>query len=135
MNMTVEMMNSMPMMMPGMDMKVMQDCIEACAAAEQACTMCADSDLDEGMRRCASMCTMTADVASTMMRMMMRPMGYDSQSMMAMLEACMTLCRACAAECMMHAELSTTCRLCATVCTNCAEECALMLASMKLAMD
>jgi hypothetical protein len=129
--MTAEMMDSMPMMMQGMDMKMMQDCIEACSAAEQACTMCADSDTAEGMGRCASMCTMTADVAATLMRMMLRPMGFDMPSMMAMLEACMTMCRACADECMMHADMSETCKMCAQVCTNCADACSAMMASMK----
>jgi hypothetical protein len=129
--MTAEMMGTMSMNMQGMDMKMMQDCIEACSAAEQACVMCADADASENMGRCASMCTMTADVTNTMMRMMMRPMGMDMKSMMAMLEACMTMCRACAEECITHAEMSEHCKMCAQVCMNCADACEAMMGSMK----
>jgi hypothetical protein len=118
MNMTTEkMMTMMPMEMT-MDMKLMQQCIEACAAAEQAAVMCADAAMGEGMARMMSMCANTADMTHTMMRMMMRPAGYDLASMMGMLEATMMMCRACATECGMHAEMSDHCAMCAEVCTN-----------------
>ena len=78
MSMMADMMKSMPMAeTTGMDMSMMQGCIEACSAASMAATMCADADGAENMGRCASMCMNTADVAMTMMRMMMRPNGYD----------------------------------------------------------
>ena len=100
MSMMADMMKSMPMAgMAGMQMPMMQDCIEACSAAAMAATMCADADGGEGMGRCASMCMSTADVATTMMRMMMRPAGYDMGVMTSMMTACMTMGEACAAEC------------------------------------
>ena len=125
-----KMMTMMPMEM-AMDMKLMQQCIEACAAAEQAATMCADAAMGgDGMGKMTSMCANTADMANTMMRMMMRPAGYDMSSMMAMLEATMMMCRACADECMMHADMSADCKMCAEVCRQCAAACQAMIDSM-----
>jgi hypothetical protein len=133
MNTTDQMMSMMSADTMGMsmDMKLMQDCMEACAAAEQAATMCADAGSGDNMGKMMSMCATTADMANTMMRMMMRPMGFDAGSMMAMLEATMTMCRACADECMMHADMSDHCRMCAEVCMNCAMACEALMGSMK----
>ncbi|MCU1576253.1 MAG: hypothetical protein QOD05_1746 [Microbacteriaceae bacterium] len=140
MNMTAEMMKSMSMELAGvegmpasMDMMAMQDCIEACAAAEQACTICADSSMGEGMAKCASMCMNGADMNNTTMRMMMRPMGVDMKSMTAVLEACAAMSMACADECMKHAGTSETCRMCAQACRAAAEACESMMMAMKSA--
>jgi hypothetical protein len=135
MNMTDQMMSMMSTESMGMamDMKLMQECIEACSAAEQAALMCADAGSGDNMGRMMSMCANTADMANTMMRMMMRPMGYDAASMMGMLEATMMMCRACADECMMHAEMSDHCRMCAEVCTNAVAACEALKSSMPVA--
>src|SRR3954453_21326817 len=102
MSMRADMLKSMPMSgTTGMDMPMMQECIEACSAASMAATMCADADGGEGMGRCASMCMNTADVAAAMMRMMMRPGGYDMNAMSSMMSACVAVGEACAAECEM----------------------------------
>jgi hypothetical protein len=135
MNMTDQMMSMMSTESMGMamDMKLMQECIEACSAAEQAALMCADAGSGDNMGKMMSMCANTADMANTMMRMMMRPMGYDAASMMGMLEATMMMCRACADECMMHAEMSDHCRMCAEVCTNAVAACEALKSSMPVA--
>jgi len=133
-NMTAEMMQSMAMDaigMPAMDTMMMQECIEACSACEQACTMCADNGMADGMMKCASMCMDCADVCNTMMRMMMRPTGFDMASMQAMLRACMTMCSACSDECGNHAEMSETCRMCAMACDACMKACESMLGMMR----
>jgi hypothetical protein len=134
MNMTDQMMSMMSTESMGMtmDMKLMQECIEACSAAEQAALMCADAGSGD-MGRMMSMCANTADMTNTMMRMMMRPVGYDAASMMGMLEATMMMCRACADECMTHAEMSDHCRMCAEVCTNAVAACEALKASMPVA--
>ena len=119
------------MTMPGMDMKLMQDCMEACSAAEQATVMCADAAMGDDMAKMMSMCMNMADMANTMMRMMMRPMGYDMASMMACLEATMMMAKACADECMMHAEIIDHAKMCAQVCMNCMTACEAMMNSMK----
>jgi hypothetical protein len=134
MNMTAEMMQNMSMDaigMPAMDPMTMQECIEACSACEQACTMCADNAMADGMIKCASMCMDCADVCNTMMRMMMRPSGFDMAAMKAMLTACIAMCSACSDECGNHAEMSETCRMCAMACDPCMKSCQAMLEMMR----
>lgn len=119
-----------PEMMQNRDMDAMQACMDACAACEQASTMCAEACAAHGMGRCSSMCMSTADVANTMMRMLMRPMGMDDNAMMAMLDASAMQMRACAEECMSHADMHDQYRLCATMCMEAADACEQMRASM-----
>ncbi|KQQ06235.1 hypothetical protein ASG06_06905 [Rathayibacter sp. Leaf185] len=130
-----DMMKAMPMTGGAtMDMTAMQACIDACSACMQACTMCSDAMSGrEGMGRCASMCASCADMCTTMMRMLMRPMGMDPMTMRPMLEACIAMCRACMEECAGHAEMSETCRLSAMACEDCMKACEAMLASMATA--
>jgi hypothetical protein len=117
----------------GMDaeqMELMEACIEACAACEQACVMCSDADLGDGMMRCSSMCSTCADVCNAMMRMMMRPTGWDMDAMTAMLRATIAMCTACAAECGMHADMHEHCAMCAQACRDCIAACENLLAAM-----
>ncbi|HEY0259702.1 MAG TPA: hypothetical protein VGC18_07615 [Lacisediminihabitans sp.] len=125
-----QMMDMMSMTMPGMDMALMQGCLEACSAAEQASTMCADASSGEGMGRMMSMCMDTADMTNTMMRVVMRPMGHDTGTMMSMLTATATMCMACADECSAMAEISDHAKMCAQVCMNCAQACQALMDSM-----
>ncbi|WP_255546150.1 hypothetical protein [Glaciihabitans sp. dw_435] len=117
----------------GMDTMMMQECIEACSAMEQACTMCADSMMGADMSMCRSMCANAADVASAMMRMMMRPNGMTRDTMMAMLQATTMMATMCADECMSMADMSEECRMCAEVCRQCAMACQKMMDSMSMA--
>jgi hypothetical protein len=130
MNMGTKMMDMMSMNMPGMDMKMMQDCMEACSAAEQASIMCADAASGDQMAKMASMCANTADLCNSMMRMMMRPMGFDMAVMKAMLDTTAMMCRACAEQCMMHASMSDDAKMCAQVCDNCATACEALAGTM-----
>jgi hypothetical protein len=119
-------------MMEGMDMMAMQSLMEASAACEQACTMCASSSVGmAGMEKCAAMCMNMADMSNTMMRMMMRPTAMDMDGMMAMMEACKVMAMACAAECSMHMDMNPQCGMCATACQEMAMACDAMMASMK----
>jgi len=135
MNMTMDMMkgamSASEMPMQGMDMDMMQECMEALSACMQACVMCADSCAGEGMGRCAAMCSDGADVCDTMMRMMLRTSGYDMQVMMSMMQTTVMMCRACSAECMMHAEMSEACRMCAMACDQAVMAMEKMMGSMK----
>lgn len=132
MSMMADMMRSMPAAAEssGVDMAMMQQCIEACSAASMAATMCADADGGEGMGRCASMCMNTADVATTTMRMMMRPGGYDVNVMTMMMQACQAMGEACAAECEQHAAMSEHCRICASACRAMVDACSSAMAGM-----
>jgi hypothetical protein len=129
----MSMMKSMPMTGMKMDMTMMQSCIESCAAAAQAATMCADADMGQEMAKCGAMCANTADVATTMMRMMMRPNGYDMAVMMPMMEACVAMGSACAEECRMHADMHDHCRICAMACDAMVEACTSMMDWMRAA--
>lgn len=129
--MDTQMMEMMSMTMPGTDMKLMQECIESCAAAEQACTMCADSASGaDGMAVMAGMCHNVCDMTNAMMRMLMRPQSQDVMSTMKMLEATMLMCRACATQCQVGAHMSEAAKMCAQVCNNCADACEALMKSM-----
>jgi hypothetical protein len=134
MDMMSEMMRSMPMMDGDMgmkmDMALMQEVIETCSAASIAATMCADADTGADMARCCSMCMNTADVATTMMRMTARPMGYDMTVMSTMMTACIAMGEACAAECRMHAEMDEHCRICAMACDAMVDACRRAMSTM-----
>ena len=130
--MDMSMMKMDAMMMPGMDMMAMQNLVEACAACEQACTMCGDMCMGmDGMGKCAAMCMNTADMANTMMRMMMRPAAMDMDSMTAMMQACMTMATACADECSMHTDMNPQADMCAKACREMAMACEAMMTAMK----
>lgn len=129
--MMADMMKAMPAdRMSGMDSAAMQECVEACSMVAMTATMCADSDVGADRARCSSLCATMADVATTTMRMMMRPAGYDPVSMRAMLTACIETGRACSAECAMHADMDEHCRLCAKACDAMVASCERMLGSL-----
>ena len=126
--MDMKMMMADSPMMAGMDMTAMQNLVEASAACEQACVMCSGSAME--MDDCAAMCMNMADMANTMMRMMLRSAGMHMDSMMQMMQACMTMADACAAECMMHADDNDMCRMCAMACQEMAKACEAMMMAM-----
>lgn len=133
-SMMMDMMKTMPAdKMMGVDMAMMQECVEACSAVSMAATMCADSDMGTDMAKCSSMCMNMADVATTMTRMMLRPMGYDMTSMRAMMMACVEMGRACSAECMTHADMDEHCRMCAKACDAMVMACEKAMSSMQMA--
>lgn len=136
MNMTMDMMkgamSASDMPMQGMDMDMMQECMEALSACMQACVMCADACAGEGgMGRCSAMCSNCGDMCDTMMRMMLRMNGYDMQVMMSMMESTVMMCRACSAECSMHADMNEHCRMCAMACDQAVMAMEKMMGSMK----
>lgn len=114
------------------DAGAMQDTMMAMNAASMAATMCSASDMRAGgeMATCAAMCSNTAMMADTGMRMMMRPAGMDAQSMRAMLTTVTAMGTMCAAECRKHADMDETCRYCAMACDEMVAKCEEMLASM-----
>ncbi|MFM9918003.1 hypothetical protein [Lacisediminihabitans sp. H27-G8] len=130
-NTAMQMMEMHSDAMQGMDMGAMQECIEACSACEQACTMCAGSmAMSAEMAMCAAMCQNSADMANTMMRMMLRPNGMNGPAMMAMLQAMVVAGMSCADECEAMAGMSADCAMCAEVCRQCAMACQKMMDSM-----
>lgn len=110
--------------MAGVDMQLLQDCMDACSACEQACTVCSVQTMDGQLMSCAPTCMNCADMAGTMMRSLMRMSGMDRESMTTMLEACAAMCRTCMDECMAHADASAVCKMCADACRACMDACA-----------
>ena len=130
-NTAMQMMEMHSDAMQGMDLNVMQECIEACAACEQACTMCAGAmAMTPDMAMCAAMCQNAADLANTMMRTMLRPNGMNGPAMMAMHQAMVVMAMSCADECEAMAGMSADCAMCAEVCRQCAMACQKMIDSM-----
>ncbi|MDP4334391.1 aldehyde dehydrogenase [Curtobacterium sp. A7_M15] len=121
--------SEMPM---AMDAELVQDTMMAMNAASMAATMCSASDMQMGadMATCAAMCSNTAMLADTGMRMMMRPMGMDAEAMRSMLAACVAMGTACAAECRTHQDMDESCRYCAMACDEMVAKCEAMMASM-----
>jgi hypothetical protein len=138
MNMTMDMMmgamSSSEMPMKDMDPAMMQDCIEAVSACMQACIMCADAAAAEGWARCAALCADCADVCDAMTRVKLRVTGWDMGVMGSMMQATAVVCRACSAECMLHADASDECRMCAMACDEAAAAVERMTAAMSAAM-
>ena len=136
MSAATEMMKNMPMsdtsIMSQMDMTAMANVIDACSACMQACMMSADSMAGmEGMGKCAALGSNCGDMCDTMMRMMLRPMGMERDSMVAMLEATIAMCRVTRDECSTHMQMSETAAMCATACDACMTACQDMLTAMR----
>ena len=77
-----------------------------------------------------AMCSNMVEMAQATMHMMMRPAGMDMDVMKAMMMACMTMGKACADECRMHADMDEMCRYCAMACDDMVMKCEAMMASM-----
>ena len=101
-----------------LDVAVVQNCMEACSANEQACTMCAAHGLD-----CTAACMNCADMSSTMMRTLMRMSSMTPAVMIAMLDACLAMCQLCLDECAPHADADDVCRMCAQSTQVCMDAC------------
>ncbi|MDQ1083109.1 MULTISPECIES: aldehyde dehydrogenase [Microbacterium] len=129
---TMEMMKSMDMGEMSMDMDAMQECMQSLNACAMAAAMCAGSDMMHGpeMATCCAMCSNMVEMAQATMHMMMRPAGMNMDVMSAMMTACMTMGKACAAECRAHADMDEMCRYCAMACDDMAMKCEAMMASM-----
>jgi hypothetical protein len=159
-NTAMQMMEMHSDSLQGMDLALVQECIEACSASEQACTMCAGTMMStmsgammggamggtpmggaamsgaesmaqaDGMAMCLDMCLNCADMSNTMMRMMLRPTGMSQPTMMAMLQAMVVMCAACADACDVQAKSNPDCAMCAEVCRHSMLVCQRMMDSM-----
>ena len=102
----------------------MQNCIDNCLEAVQACEWCADAclDEDEDMARCIRLCRDVADLTALHARFMARNSGYHAE----LASICADACEQCADECASHDH--DHCQTCADVLTRCAESCREMAA-------
>jgi hypothetical protein len=116
------------------DLKVLADCIDACASCAQVCTICADACLAEGDAslaeciaenlQCADVCRATADLLS-------RPAFIDWKIAAEMVAACASAAERCRITCAEHGEHGMEhCAGCADACRACADACRALLAQL-----
>ena len=76
-------------------------CLEECYSCAQTCTSCADACLAEEMvaqlRQCIRLNLDCADICLTTGKVLSRHTGYDANLTRAVIDACRTACKACAA--------------------------------------
>ncbi|HEX7003519.1 MAG TPA: four-helix bundle copper-binding protein [Trueperaceae bacterium] len=112
------------------ELEAVQASIEACFDCAQACTSCADACLGEenvqAMVRCIRQNLDCADVCQATGRLASRQTETSDELLRAQLQACVTACRVCAAECEKHSAMEH-CRVCARACRNCEEACQALL--------
>lgn len=105
--------------------------IDACLNCVQACTSCADADLEErdldDMRACVALDDDCADVCYATARVLSRPAQWDHIVVHRLLQACVRLCTSCAEECARHAEHHRHCALCEKACRACVAACNALL--------
>jgi hypothetical protein len=110
-----------------------REAIEALADCVACCNACADACLAEDgvadLRECIRTDQDCADVCAATLRLLTRRGQRDAVILRAQLEACVTACRSCAAECRQHADHHEHCRICADACERCADACAALLAA------
>jgi hypothetical protein len=119
-----------------LDRGKLADCIDACLDCAQACTACAAGCLSEAPEKLSELvsCIRTeqdcADVCATTARVLSRRGGDNLELTRALLQTCVTACRACAEECINCGTLDAGCQVCAEVCRRCEQACANFLASL-----
>ncbi|GAB7039120.1 four-helix bundle copper-binding protein [Catenuloplanes niger JCM 9533] len=108
--------------------------IDALIACAEACTACADACLSEDGVAELTTCIRTnldcADVCGATARVLSRHTGYDANITRDLLEACVTVCRACGDECGSHAGMHEHCRICADACRACELACRDLLTTL-----
>jgi len=101
-----------------------------CAAICNSCAdACSAEEMD--MRQCIRLCMDCSDLCTATYRVATRRTGQNVPVIAAMLEACITACEICAAECEGHD--NPHCRRCAQMCRECAEDCRKALQSLQQA--
>jgi hypothetical protein len=122
---------------PVADVAVLVACIDECMNCAAMCTICADASAAEddvvAMVRCIRLCSDCADACIDAARIVSRQTDPDAESQIAAVNACLTACRASAAECELHAPHHEHCRLCGEECRRCEQVCTDLLASLTAA--
>ena len=97
------------------DVATLAACIDECATCAATCTICADACLAEPdietLARCIRLCLDCADACVDAGRILSRQTDPDADTQLTALAACLTACRACAAECERHAHHPTDLRV------------------------
>ena len=110
------------------------ECITACMECAQVCTTCADACLSESdvaaMVNCIRLNLDCAEVCRVTGTLITRPSHRDAPALRAQLEACASICNACADECAQHGQHMKHCAICAEACRACAAACERMMGAL-----
>jgi hypothetical protein len=117
-----------------LDREALLRCLDECVECAATCTSCADACLGEqdvqALVRSVRLNLDCADLCDTVGRIVTRQTEPDLGVIRTAIDACVTACRACAAECDRHAAHHEHCRICADVCRRCERACDDLLATM-----
>ncbi|MBZ9715444.1 four-helix bundle copper-binding protein [Deinococcus multiflagellatus] len=121
-----------------MDAALLATCLQACLDCEAVCSLCADACLNESehlhhLTRCITLNTQCAAVCQATAKVLASPGQGGAQVLQAQLEACLSACQACAAECEGHAQEMNMahCAVCAESCRRCEQACQVLLKSVR----
>jgi len=91
------------------------------------CMTCADACLSEpsdmDLSQCIRLNLDCASVCESMFHLLSRPATARSVYFNEMVQACVSVCDACARECAKHADAHEHCRICAETCRECVQAC------------
>ena len=103
------------------------DAIDAALHCAETCRSCADACLAEDMvaelRQCIRLNLDCADACQATASLAARRTGSNEELIRKMLDACITACRLCGAECDRHGSKHEHCRICAAACRRCESAC------------
>lgn len=113
------------------NMQTLQECIDACFECAQVCNACADACLAEPdvqmVIHCIRLNNDCADICTTTGRALLRLTEPDTGVLRAQVQACLSACQACGAECEKHKGHHEHCGVCAENCHRCEQACQQML--------
>ena len=119
------------------DQQALLECIDACFECAQVCNACADACLGEQghlthLVKCIRLNADCADICTTTGRALLRLTEPDMNVLRAQLQACLSACQACGAECQHHAQDMNMvhCAVCAEACQRCEQACQQLLGGM-----
>jgi hypothetical protein len=91
------------------------------------CEICADACLAEetvsDLGRCITLNLHCAETCDATAHVIARLSDADTATLQSGLQHCANVCRACAAECEVHASMMEHCRRCADTCRRCVQAC------------
>ena len=112
---------------PTTHMNEISAAIDACFEAEKITTICADACIAEKefemLRECIRLDLDCADICSATGRLIARQAQPKPDLWRAALQACIEVCRACAAECGKHADRFEHCRITKECCERTMQAC------------
>jgi hypothetical protein len=114
-----------------LDVASLAEAIIACLECHAICVMCADACAAEAeptkLARCIRLNGDCADLCEAVARVLGKTGNPHASALRTLIEACVEICRACAAECQKHAEHHEHCRICSEACERCARSCQAIL--------